>query len=130
MSLQAETAALVALLRSGRRPGSECAALVEERGEAQTLLEEDLGLLAEESLSQAAADVQRWNEQGLRALTVLDPEYPENLRGVHDRPALIFVAGQLAQRDARSVALIGSRRASSNGTSRARALSKAVVGAG
>ena len=40
---------------------------------------------------------------------------PENLRAVHDRPPLLFVAGTLAAADARSVAVIGSRRATATG---------------
>ncbi len=55
-------------------------------------------------------------------LTVLDPEYPSNLRAIHDRPALIFLAGHLEPDDARSVAIIGARRASRAGLDQARRL--------
>ena len=51
----------------------------------------------------------------MRLLTVLDPDYPENLRTVHDRPPLIFVAGELLPPDARSIAVVGARQATPAG---------------
>ena len=130
MSVETETAALVALLRHGQRSGNEYASLVEEEGEVRALVDEELGLLATEHLGQAGNDLERWREQGLRVLTVLDPDYPENLRAVYDRPTLIFVAGSLDQSDARSVAVIGSRRASPAGIGRAEAVARELVGSG
>lgn len=53
-------------------------------------------------------------------LTVLDPDYPHNLRRVHDRPPLIFATGRLTRADARSVAVVGTRRPSPAGVARAR----------
>ena len=41
------------------------------------------------------ADLDRWNAAGMHLVTVLDPDYPLNLRAVHDRPPLMFVAGEL-----------------------------------
>ena len=130
MSVEGERTALVALLRFGRRPATEYAALVEERGSASALLEDELGLLAEERLNEAAGDLTGWADQGMQVLTLLDREYPQNLRAVHDRPALIFVAGRLDERDIRSVAVIGSRRASPSGIDRARAVAKQLVASG
>ena len=63
-------------------------------------------------------------------VTVLDPEYPDNLRAVHDRPPLIFVAGGYEARDGRSVAVVGSREASAEGLGEARALSAHLTRAG
>jgi DNA processing protein len=57
-------------------------------------------------------------------LTVLDPEYPDNLRAVHDRPPLIFVAGELQPCDERAVAVIGSRKASPRGLSTAQDIAR------
>lgn len=58
----------------------------------------------------------------MTVVTVLDPDYPTNLRAVHDRPALIFIAGHLPADEDRSVAIIGSRRASEAGRARARSV--------
>jgi DNA processing protein len=63
----------------------------------------------------AAADLARWEHEGIQMLSLLDPAYPENLRGVHDRPPAIFVSGRLEPADARSVAVIGTRRPSPRG---------------
>lgn len=118
------TAALIALTRGGRRPAREYSWLVEERGEASSLLDEDLGLLADAEIRRAERDLAGWRKLGLRSLTVLDAEYPANLRAAHDRPPLIFIAGALTDRDARSVAVVGSRRASASGLALARAIAR------
>lgn len=125
-----DAAALIALVRAGQRPPSHYADLVEESGSAAALLEQELGLFASELTSEAAADLARWEKQGLRLLTVLDPDYPLNLRAVHDRPPFIFVRGRLDRGDERAVAVIGSRRASASGIAQARATSQALIAAG
>ncbi len=126
-AVSSETAALVALLRSGRRPPPHYSALVEEAGSAQVVLEDEHGLLAPELSAAAADELRGWSAQGLHITTVLDRDYPENLRTVHDRPPLIFIAGRLHPEDTRAVAVIGSRRASPDGLERARTLTKALV---
>ena len=132
-----ETAALVALLRLGKRPWNVYAELVENAGSALSVLRDELtetsgpaSLFGAEDpgvndcrrVDEAAAEIDRWAAEGLRLLTVLDPGYPENLRAVHDRPPLIFLAGQLQGEDARSVAVVGARRATPAGVARARAV--------
>jgi DNA processing protein len=62
-------------------------------------------------LADSRRDLERWRAQGLRILTVLDDAYPHNLCAVHDRPALLFVAGELTARDDRAIAVVGSRDA-------------------
>jgi DNA processing protein len=133
-----ERAALVALLRLGSRRRQIYAELVEEAGSAFAVLEGELAerddgqtnLLPEdpgELLERAAAEIARWEADGIRPLTVLDPEYPDNLRAVHDRPPLIFVAGKLERGDTRSVAVVGSRKASPEGLERARSIADHLV---
>jgi DNA processing protein len=129
---QAESAALVALLRTAKRPWSDYADLVEARGSALSLLEdEDSGtLFGDDRLDQAAADIERWHSSGIRLVTVLDQEYPENLRAVHDRPPMIFIAGRLEPRDARAVAVVGARQATAHGLDRAKEISEHLVDCG
>lgn len=137
ITARAETAALIVLLRIGTRPWSEYAELVEERGSAISALEDELhtGQASlferagnrDQPIASAAAEIGRWQAEGIALLTVLDSDYPENLRGVHDRPPLVFVAGGLQGRDARSVAVIGARAASSDGLSVARELAVHLV---
>jgi DNA processing protein len=135
----AETAALVALLRAGRQPPHIYSALVEERGSALAVLEEEEGgansrlpaLFKDEAmhelLATATADLARWRDQDVRLLTVLDAEYPENLRSVHDRPPLIFLAGALHRHHTRSIAVVGARHASPEGLAHAAAIAEHLV---
>jgi DNA processing protein len=78
----------------------------------------------QELLDNAAAELARWETSGIEMLTVLDSRYPNNLRAVHDRPPFVFLAGALGRRDARSVAVVGSRRASRAGLLAARAIAE------
>lgn len=125
-----ETAALVTLLRddAGRQVG--LADRLEEAGSARGILERESTLLTPQLLADAAADLARWSERGIRPVTLLDADYPENLRAVYDRPPLLFVMGRLERRDSRSVAVIGSRRASASGRERACAITTRLIDAG
>ena len=135
-----DRAALVALLRLNRRPWGEYVATLERARGALSVLEAELegdggqiSLLpgrSEPLLARAAAEIQDWDRAGFRVLTILDEGYPQNLRTVHDRPPLIFVAGALAEQDARSIAVIGARRATPDGVSRTTAIAEGLVGAG
>jgi DNA processing protein len=135
-----ETAALLMLMRSGRLAPARYSELVEERGSAVAVLEREWHRSApqtsffadsdselESELAVAQGEVGAWHRQGLRILTVLDAGYPENLRAAHDRPPLVFVAGRLKARDARAVAVIGSRAASPQGLRTASELSRHLV---
>jgi DNA processing protein len=136
-----ESAALVALLRVGRRPWHVYAELVEEAGSARAVLDRELEAdeggqttLApsdpEPHVNEAAADIDNWTAAGIRTITVLDPGYPENLGAVHDRPPVIFVAGELLPRDVRSVAVIGTRRPSADGLETATAIAHRLATSG
>ena len=125
-----ERAALVTLLKTTTKPWHVYAEAIEERASALTVLEEERGLFARYELEAAAAEVAAWEGSGIRLLTVLDPEYPENLRTVYDRPPLIFVAGSLRPSDARSVAVVGARAASPEGLARARDITEQLASDG
>jgi DNA processing protein len=134
---------MVALLRLGRRPWVEYADLVEERGSAREVLERELtnqshpgdqaSLLADtvstadDLVATATADLDRWSEQGMELVTVLDPAYPPNLRAVHDRPPIVFVRGRLTPDDAKGVAVVGARDATPAGVRRAEAVARHLV---
>jgi DNA processing protein len=148
-----ERAAMVALLRTGRRPWVEYAARVEDRGSPMAVLEDELRDEAAPSgqatlfpadtapheatardpknlIADARADLDRWAALGMRLVTVLDPDYPPNLRAVHDRPPILFIAGRLTEQDARGVAVVGARKASAAGAQRAAAIAEHLVDAG
>jgi len=131
---------MVALLRTGRRSWVEYAAMVEERGSARAILEDELAtdgnasgqqtLLtpghpdAQDLIDAAQTDLERWDAQGMRLATVLDPAYPANLRAVHDRPPMVFVAGCLTPADGNGIAVVGARKATSHGLASAAAIAQ------
>jgi DNA processing protein len=125
MTVDAETVALVALLRRGRRRHQDYARLVEQAGGAQIVLERELGVESAQTalfapaqppwLATARAAIDEWQARGIRLVTVLDERYPANLRQVDDRPPLLFIAGALERADDRSIAIIGARQASAEG---------------
>jgi DNA processing protein len=127
---QFEAAAVVALLRYAKQPPERYADLIEEAGSASTILEQEQGLLAGSLVDASAGDVRTWSAQGIEVLTVLDDDYPENLRAVYDRPPLIFVIGALTPADTRAVAVIGSRQPSPSGIHRARVVAQALIASG
>lgn len=62
--------------------------------------------------------------------TVLDEDYPANLRLVPDAPPFLFYRGVLTPADARSVAVVGTRQASQDGLSRAARMARGLSDAG
>lgn len=81
-------------------------------------------------LGQAAADVDRWMASGMRLVTVLEADYPANLRAVHDRPPMVFIAGRLTPADTRAIAVVGARQATGAGLEKAKVISAHLVDRG
>jgi DNA processing protein len=125
MAVESEMVALVALLRFGRRRHQDYLRLVEQAGSAQAVLDSELGtdgaqaaLFAPDPpawIDTARAEIREWLAANIDIVTVLDEGYPVNLREVHDRPPLVFIAGTVEPADSRSIAVIGARRASPEG---------------
>jgi DNA processing protein len=126
-----EHAALVALLR--QRPGGMTWTRATEdvlyHGSALQVWKDYQAdaLLAEDGpLEDALAEVLAWRGQGLRFVSVLDPDYPRRLRGVHEAPPFLFAAGALDPED-RGVSVVGSRKASARGLQIAGAVAQLLV---
>jgi len=127
-----EQAALLALLRDRKAGWSLVADEVEACGSAVTVLERgllgasgqaelfDTPIDAELLLSQARAQLKEWLGAGLQLVTLLDDDYPAHLLTIHQRPPFLFYRGQLDQGDARSVAVVGTRKPTAAGQRRAR----------
>jgi DNA processing protein len=64
---------------------------------------------------------------GARLVTVLDENYPANLRLVPNLPPFLFHLGNLEPRDARSIAVVGTRGASEDGLKRAARMARDLV---
>lgn len=142
-----ENAALVALLRGGRRPWAAYAELVEESGSALRVLEQELereqtsealfeleakapSVDISAAVDGAALELAAWASEGIGLVSILDEGYPQNLRAVYDRPPLLFVSGELAPEDMYSVSVVGSRRPSDGGVAVTRSLAGELVDAG
>jgi DNA processing protein len=134
-----ETAALLTLLRTSGARWQQIADDVEEAGSARHVLErvsedEQTSLFDEgavpEDLRAQLAELHDWAREGIRVRTVLDADYPENLRTVYDRPPLVFVAGELRPEDGRSVAVVGTRRPTDDGIARAQRIANHLASSG
>jgi DNA processing protein len=77
-----------------------------------------------EATSRWADELDRWQaaDERWRPLTILDEEYPANLRLVFNPPPFLFVRGDLDPEDVRGVAVVGTRHPSEEGVRRARRL--------
>jgi DNA processing protein len=63
-------------------------------------------------------------------LTIEDEAYPPSLREIHDPPFLLYIKGEILERDRHAVAVVGSRRATHYGRESARRLSFQLAHAG
>jgi DNA processing protein len=138
-----ETAALIALARRGDRAWHHVADVVESTDSALTVLRggapsgaESLTLFESEAPSEEpdldaiVGEIEAWQREGLQILTVLDAGYPTNLRSVHNRPPFVFVRGELRPEDDRSIAVVGTRQASSAGLDQAARIAGGLADAG
>jgi DNA processing protein len=83
-----------------------------------------------DDLDQAAADLMQWARAGIRMVSVLDQEYPSNLRMIHQRPPVLFLRGTADDRDAVSVAVVGTRQATPGGLQQAADLAAGLASRG
>jgi len=134
-----ETAAVLALMARRDLPWNKVGGMVEEEGSAVALLndleQEQAPTLFGDSptpevLDELAGRLDEWEREGMQVITVLDDAYPVNLRLVHDRPAALFVHGDLSPDDERSVAVVGTRKASDRGLEQAEAITRGLAEAG
>ncbi|UQX13457.1 DNA-processing protein DprA [Candidatus Mycobacterium methanotrophicum] len=74
----------------------------------------------------AARDIEQWQARGWKVLTVLDPDFPENVRAARRPPALLIAQGKLIADDP-AVAIVGSRKASPTSLGFARSVATGLV---
>lgn len=118
-----QRAALVALLRTRprRMTWNAIAAEVHVTGDAVSVWQEltdDGAMVADPqvaaALERARQEVQQWEQDRLRMLTVLDEEYPSRLLDIRETPPILFARGDLVPEDC-GMSVVGSRRASRRG---------------
>jgi len=122
------------IAREAQRPGGIENLIAGKTSERNADAEQTLALLAaaydempthrawvRATLEAAAAD-------GIRLTTVLDDDYPANLRLIFNLPPFLFYRGELRHDDARAVAVVGTRDPSAEGVKRARQLAAGLAG--
>ena len=130
-------AALLAALGSGRAVLETAAGPHGPRRLAEAMagrggrLDAALGREIAEAATAAPVLVARVRALGIEVLTIESPDYPSRLRLLDLPPPVLFVRGDLAALDpARSVAIVGTRRATEGGRRIAGAIGGAVSTAG
>ena len=77
-----------------------------------------------------AAELARVEQFGATVVTQQSPEYPRELREIHNPPIVLYVWGALTERDHRAVSVVGSRKTSHYGLECAKKLSYQLAYAG
>lgn len=75
-------------------------------------------------------EVERARERGVSIVTLLDEEYPDGLRRIHDPPPVLYVKGALLPADSDAVAVVGSRAATAYGKVTAERIARDLSAAG
>ena len=70
-----------------------------------------------------SSELQRVREFGANVITAESPEYPRMLREIHAPPIVLYVWGELQERDHHAIGVIGARRTTHYGTESAKKLS-------
>jgi DNA processing protein len=137
MRVEERTADWSVLAREAMRDGGLAdlwSGRVEERSQA--------GRETQEILRRGLRDVGPWEDRvdtefqvasefGARLVTVLDDDYPVNLRLIFNLPPFLFLRGKAwTDSDARSVAVVGTRKPSVKGLDRASRLASLLVASG
>jgi len=135
MARDEETTAIVALLRAGGRSWASYVVAARSAGGAhaglaQAVLDQELGLLAYGAINEAAAEVAGWQARGYRLVSMLDADYPDNLRSIENRPPLLFIAGELSASDSQSASVVGTRAPTDAGRRIAAAVAERLTAAG
>jgi len=69
-------------------------------------------------------------KEGVEVLTFLDDVYPKSLKEIHDAPVILYVKGDFRKEDELSLAIVGSRKASSYGLESAKGIARDLAGYG
>jgi DNA processing protein len=121
------------IAREAQRPGGLDELLSFQSSERSEQADKTLGLLREagplhdERRESVEAIVDAVRPDGVRLTTVIDDDYPVNLRLVPNLPPFLFYKGELRADDAYSVAIVGTRAPSRDGLIRTQKLSRLLV---
>ncbi|MFG3064844.1 DNA-processing protein DprA [Streptomyces sp. NPDC048231] len=93
----------------------------------RTLLQQALAAGLDDARARVDEELAAASKAGARLVTVLDGDYPANLRVIGNLPPFLFYRGELDERDARSIAVVGTRQASENGLRRAARMARELI---
>jgi DNA processing protein len=65
--------------------------------------------------------------EGIKAITIEDEEYPENLKNIYDPPPVLYFKGEIKKEDKNAISIVGSRRATYYGIDVAKNLAKGLA---
>jgi DNA processing protein len=137
-----ETEAVLALVAATAGEWHRTAELIDQAQSALRLLRRDWPMMAAADRSLAETLVARVTPStlddarqrlgvvraaGVQVLTVLDDGYPVNLRGIYNRPPVLYVRGALETDDARALAVVGTRDPSDEGLRQTTVLSNQLA---
>jgi len=141
-----ESAAVLALAKAATVLDVEwyrAAVLIDQAGSALRILKRDWSgfepfdvavaerlsaAVASDMLAESEALLAEAEKRGDRVVTVLDDEYPLNLRRIYNRPPFLFARGRLLGEDSYGVAVVGTRQASPEGADQAARLAAELAG--
>jgi DNA processing protein len=83
-----------------------------------------------ESIVDLAAELQLVRDYGATVITQESPSYPKPLREIHAPPIVLYVWGELQDRDQHAIGIIGARRTTYYGTESAKKLAYQLAYAG
>ena len=83
-----------------------------------------------ESTVDLVAELERVREFGATVITQDSPSYPKSLREIHAPPIVLYVWGELTDRDYHAIGIIGARRTTHYGTESAKKLAYQIAYAG
>jgi DNA processing protein len=124
------------IAREAQRPGGLERLLRCQASEQGPEAERSLALLKDaaahtenyrETIGSLITETQR---EGFGLTTVLDEDYPINLRSIYNLPPFLFYLGELRPDDAYSVAVVGTREPSAEGITRAHKMADLLSKAG
>ena len=83
-----------------------------------------------EALVDLPSELERIRQFGAKVITLASPEYPRQLREIHAPPIVLYVWGELLERDHHAIGIIGARRTTHYGTESAKKLAYQLAYAG
>src|SRR5215467_2870914 len=83
-----------------------------------------------ESIVDLLAELKRIKDFGAKVITQTAPEYPRPLREIHAAPIVLYVWGEIQERDHHAIGIIGARRTTHYGNESAKKLAYQLAYAG